>query len=93
MGGGAARRANTIERMPERHRAVRVGDWKLVAAKGDPWELYDLRTDRAESHDLAAEHPEKARELQRAWEAQTAAMTKLASKTVKPPRRPKKKRP
>jgi len=36
----------------EGHRAVRVGDWKLVAAKGDPWELYDLRTARARGHPL-----------------------------------------
>ena len=25
------------------NRAIRMGDWKLVAARGTPWELYDLR--------------------------------------------------
>ncbi len=51
--------------MHEGHRAVRVGDWKLVAAKGDPWELYDLRTDRAEQNNLAA----KSRTRSRSWNA------------------------
>jgi arylsulfatase A-like enzyme len=48
-------------------RAIRVGDWKLVADKDKPWELYDLSVDRAESHDLAAEHPERAKELEKKW--------------------------
>ena len=53
------------------HRAIRVGDWKLVAAKGDPWELYDLRTDRAESNNLASEHPQRVKEMETAWKKQT----------------------
>lgn len=45
-------------------RAVRQGDWKLVAApRGPPWQLYDLAQDRTELHDVAASHPEKVREL------------------------------
>jgi arylsulfatase A-like enzyme len=51
----------------DNHRAVRVGDWKLVAAQGDAWELYDLRRDRGESHNLAAEHPNMVRELEARW--------------------------
>lgn len=49
------------------HRALRVGDWKVVAVKGGPWELYDLSRDRAESHDLASIHREKVKELAAAW--------------------------
>jgi arylsulfatase len=68
----------------EGNKAIRVGDWKLVAAKGAAWELYDLKTDRAEQHDLAASMPEKVRELAAAWDQQTesfqaAAETKLQS--------------
>ena len=63
----------------EGHRAIRVGDWKLVAAKGDAWELYNLKSDRAESKDLAKQEPEKARELERLWEQQQEAMIHLAS--------------
>lgn len=55
----------------EGNRAVRVGDWKLVAANGDPWELYDLRTDRAEQVNLAAGMPEKVEALTRLWQQQS----------------------
>ncbi len=47
----------------EGNRAVRTGDWKLIASKGDPWELYDLSTDRAESRDLARLQPDRVKEL------------------------------
>ncbi len=49
------------------NRAIRVGDWKLVAAGNSPWELYDLSTDRCESKNLAADHPGEVRDLERAW--------------------------
>jgi arylsulfatase len=65
----------------EGNRAIRVGDWKLVAAKGDPWELYDLKADRAEQHNLASRHPDKVRELSAAWETKTQEFTALAAKT------------
>jgi arylsulfatase len=62
----------------EGHRAVMAGDWKLVAAKGDPWEFYDMRTDRAEQHNLAKTQPDKVRELEELWQRQTDAFAKLA---------------
>ncbi len=51
----------------EGNRAIRVGDWKLVAANGSPWELYDLAADRTETRDLAAEYPAKVRQLSMQW--------------------------
>ncbi len=66
----------------EDNRAVRVGDFKLVAAKGDPWELYDLKTDRAEQNNLAAKMPEKAKELEAIWQKQADEFTELAKKTL-----------
>jgi arylsulfatase len=36
----------------------------------DTWELYHTDTDRAEVHDLAAEHPEKVREMVNLWFAE-----------------------
>ena len=49
------------------HRAVRVGDHKLVAAKDEPWELYDLSVDRCETTNLAPKMPERVAELEAAW--------------------------
>ena len=56
--------------------AIRDGDWKLVCkgqrgleANEFSWELYNMKTDRAELHDLAEKHPEKAKELLAKWEA------------------------
>lgn len=47
----------------EGNRAVRVGNWKLVAKHNRPWELYDLAADRVEANDLAAAQPERVREM------------------------------
>jgi arylsulfatase len=66
----------------ERNRAIRVGDWKLVAAAGDPWELYDLTTDRAEQHNLAARMPGKVKELEQAWQSQATRFYTLVKKTL-----------
>lgn len=65
----------------EGNRALRRGDWKLVAAKGDPWELYDLSSDRAEQHDLAPQQPDKVRELAEAWSDMTRDFAELAAQT------------
>ena len=54
----------------EGNRALRAGDWKLVAkAPAGKWELYDMRADRTELHNLAAKNPDKVRELAAKWEA------------------------
>jgi len=73
------------------NRAIRVGDWKLVAAEGDPWELYDLGKDRAESTNLIKQHPEKAKELEALWNRHLEETSKLAAKTApkKVPKKPK----
>ena len=67
----------------EGNRAVRIGDFKLVAAKGDPWELYDMKTDRAESNNLVTSLPEKAKVLEGIWNAQLKAHSDLVAKTMK----------
>ena len=52
----------------EGNHAIRIGNWKLVA-KGEegPWELYDVSTDRAEMHDLAAQQPERVAQMAGQW--------------------------
>lgn len=55
----------------EGNRALRVGDWKIVAAGKDaPWELYNLAESRAETENLAGKFPEKVRELGVLWQTQ-----------------------
>ena len=66
----------------EGNRALRVGDWKIVAAKGDAWALYDLTCDRAEQNDLSAATPGKVKEMQRIWQDQADRYSALASQTL-----------
>ena len=49
----------------EGYRAIRKGNWKLVTVPSgkEGWELYDIETDRIESHDLANERPDIAKDL------------------------------
>jgi arylsulfatase len=52
------------------HRAVRLGNWKLVSRKGASWELYDLSADWAEQRDLAGDEPlvvEEMSAMYRQW--------------------------
>ncbi len=48
-------------------RAVRRGDWKLVADNGKRWELYDLSSDPAEMRDLSRTKRGLAQELDELW--------------------------
>jgi arylsulfatase len=50
------------------NRAIRHGDWKLVAEHQGPWELYDLHSDRGESANLAASRPELVDRLRNLWQ-------------------------
>ncbi|MFB6141487.1 MAG: arylsulfatase [Halosimplex sp.] len=58
----------------EGNRFVRDGRWKLVSAGEeadyggpDNWELFDMATDRTESTDLSADHPDRVERLREAW--------------------------
>jgi arylsulfatase len=64
-------------------RAVWHEGWKAVTThpaisgwsnfNDDTWELYHTEVDRSELHDLAAEHPDKLRELVHLWFAEAGA--------------------
>ncbi len=72
----------------EGNRALRVGDWKIVAAgKDSAWELYDLSVDRSETKDLAKANPDKVKELAAQWTKQLEEHTALAKKDL--PGKPK----
>ena len=53
----------------EGNRAVRVGDWKLVKAKGQDWELFNLSVDPTETNNLADIEVERKNILAGQWES------------------------
>ena len=67
------------------NRAIRVGDWKLVADHEKPWELFNLEADRSETKDLAAAHADKVKELGAAWTNRMEEFRALAAKDMPPP--------
>ena len=68
----------------EGNRALRRGDWKLVAAGEDgPWELYNLSKDRAEQHDLAAMESDLAGRLMKRWSELQHQFVELAGRDLK----------
>ena len=69
----------------EGNRALRIGNWKIVAAgKDGPWELYDLRSDRSETRDLATERPDEVRRLAAIWTRQFESYAALATRDAAP---------
>ncbi|QDT07880.1 Arylsulfatase [Rubripirellula lacrimiformis] len=67
--------------------AVRDGQWKLVAQRNRDWELYDLSTDRSETTDVSADHPQRVIAMAQAydqWAQRTGAKTHAKSMKTKP---------
>jgi len=64
----------------EGNRALRMGDWKLVSAREDQdvWELFDLSSDRSERKDLAAQQPDRVREMEARWRELDTEFRRLA---------------
>jgi arylsulfatase len=65
------------------NRAIRAGNWKLVSTGDGAWELYDLKHDRTENHDVAGENPHKVRELDALWSTTTNDFVELATSVAK----------
>jgi arylsulfatase len=51
------------------NRGIRDGQWKLVAARGGSWELYDMQVDPTELNDVVKTKPDLAQNLSEAWAA------------------------
>ncbi len=66
--GKSLSRGDAIFWEHEGNRAVRDGIWKLVAKENQPWELYNMETDRTEMHDLSKKYPERVAEMSRRWD-------------------------
>jgi arylsulfatase len=52
----------------EGNRALRDGNWKLVAKDNEKWELYDMSKDRSEIHDLAEKYSDRVKTLVTQWD-------------------------
>jgi len=74
------------------NRAIRMGDWKLVAERNSAWELYDLSKDRSETRNLAADYPEKVAEMEKAWNQHAEEFNALAMQDPPPASAAKKNR-
>jgi len=72
-GGTVSRRFPLVA--PMKATAPSAWDLELVAANGDPWELYDLSKDRAESTNLIGSHPEIACGSGEEWNEQVERMS------------------
>ncbi len=48
-------------------RGLRLGDWKAVSFRSQPWELYNIRSDRAETKDLSLQDPDRLRSMIQQW--------------------------
>jgi arylsulfatase len=63
----------------EGNRALRWGEWKIVAAGKDAqWELYNMNDDRSETIDLANLHADVVDRLSKKWSELTEQFTKDA---------------
>lgn len=60
------------------NRAVRDGDWKLAALHDQPWELYNLATDRTETTNVAKQHPDRVTRLIALYDAWAARSDVIA---------------
>lgn len=47
--------------------AMRSGHWKLVAERGDKWELYNLEIDPTEMNDLSSKYPDRVKQMSHAF--------------------------
>jgi arylsulfatase len=64
----------------EGNRALREDDWKIVSERerGGDWELYDLNTDRIESHNLAQNQPDRVKQMSERWQKLTKRFAREA---------------
>jgi arylsulfatase A-like enzyme len=65
---GGTRPETTYVWEHEGNRAIRQGDWKLVSRLPGAWELYDMKRDRTETHDLSKEQPDRVAALAALYE-------------------------
>ncbi len=80
-------RPRTLYWEHEGNRAIRDGDWKLVAQRDQPWELYRMNKDRTELNDLSRDEPERFNALKQQWDVWSEQVGVMHPDEVKEARR------
>lgn len=65
------------------NRAIRKDNWKVVTHRASQWELYDIEKDGTELNNLAADHPEKVKELSDLWYRTAEKVDHLKGKQIR----------
>jgi arylsulfatase len=65
-------------------RGLRDGDWKIASFRSQPWQLYNMAKDRAEVHNVAAEHPEIVERMVARWHEMAEKDLMLSERERKP---------
>ena len=99
FGGAKLKRSEAMFSEHENNAFMIEGEWKLVgkgvAAVAGPnmekWELYNLRQDRTELHDLAKQQPERLKQMAERWH-QWSQQDKVYPKPQKTKKKKKKKK-
>ena len=76
-----------LARCGPEQKSVYSDTWKLIAGPPIAPRLFDLARDPGETNNVAQEHPERLRDLQRLIDAHLESSAKLSSDTPAPVRR------
>jgi arylsulfatase A-like enzyme len=84
LAGGEIKARPPIHLLFSTDRGLRDAEWKLVSFQSGPWELYHMPTDRAELHDVAAQHPDIVQRMAKQWHDMTANVLIAKGKEAQP---------
>ncbi len=84
LAGGEIKSRPPIHLLFGSDRGLRDGEWKIVSFQSQPWELYQMSTDRTELNDLATQHPDILSRMVKQWHDLTANVLLSTGKDNKP---------
>jgi len=84
IAGGEIKVRPPIHLLFSSDRGLRDGEWKLVSFQSQPWELYHMPTDRSETHNVAAQHPDIVQRMTNQWHDMAANVLMAKGKEIQP---------
>jgi len=82
--GGSIGKRPPIHLLFSTDRGLRDGDWKLVSFRGGAWELFHVPTDRTETNNVAAGHPDVVKRMIKKWHEMAEQVLHAPEKSRKP---------